>query len=334
MNDLISVIIPFYEVPGIQLRYCIDSFLQQSYRNFELIIIDDGNVNSTYEELINVYEKKDKRIKFLHQEKSGVSEARNNGIKQASGKYIVFCDSDDFVESNFLAEMYCNMVYNDLVICSVAEQWFPVINSRSDFQYFVSQPSQYNYPQYVNFSVNKMYKKSILDKYAIHFDSNMQMGEDALFVSSYLQHCQYIKCISNNLYHYRWNEFSAMHKYNPSFWEDEKKVIERQYELFHAFPLNDKEEKFMERWLYIKFKDAFYYYLHSLQNKNDIKKYIDEIVEYNLFKKVVHISMKKNKLFNKNDRIILSLWKIFGANGAMFMQYGSKLKHFLLYKKF
>ena len=69
MNDLISVIIPFYEVPGIQLRYCIDSFLQQSYRNFELIIIDDGNVNSTYEELINVYEKKIKELSFYIKKK-------------------------------------------------------------------------------------------------------------------------------------------------------------------------------------------------------------------------------------------------------------------------
>ena len=118
-------------------------------------------------------------------------------------------------------------------------------------------------------------------------------------------------------------------KINVSFWEDEKKVIKTQYELFHLFHLNNQEENFMDRWLYTKFKDAFYYYLRNSQNADNIKKYINEITEHDLFRKVIRVNAKKNELFNKNDKIILVLWKIFGANGAIFMQYSSKFKHFL-----
>jgi glycosyltransferase involved in cell wall biosynthesis len=326
MKDLISVIIPFYKVPGIRLRYCIDSLLCQSYKNFELIIVDDGNAMNDYEDIFSAYEKKDSRIRFVHQENSGVSEARNNGINQSKGQYIVFCDSDDFVESNFLENLYHNILGNDIAICGIAEQWFPVTNSRVDFQYFTSKPSLYNWSQYVNFSVNKIYKKSIIDNHNIRFDTKMKMGEDALFISSYLKHCKYIKCISGNLYHYLWNDFSAMHKYNEKFWDNEKFVIKEQYALFHSYSLSKQENDFMEHWLYVKFKDAFYYYLRMSEDKNETKKYIKDILEYDLFKKLVNSEIGENKLFNINDKIILHLWKYFGVQGVFYMNYGSKIK--------
>ena len=326
MKDLISVIIPFYKVPGIRLRYCIDSFLCQSYKNFELIIVDDGNAMKDYENIFSAYEKKDSRIRFVHQENSGVSNARNNGINKSKGKYIVFCDSDDFVESNFLESLYSNILDTDLVICGIAEQWFPVMNSKVDFQYFASKPSLYNWSQYVNFSVNKIYKKSIIDDYNLRFDTNMQMGEDALFVCSYIKHCKYVKCISGNLYHYLWNDFSAMHKYNPIFWDNEKRVIKNQYELFESFNLSTQEQNFMNRWLYIKFKDAFYYYMRMSKNNNETKKVIENILAFDLFNKLINSKIKSNTLFNIHDKIIMNLWKRFGVRGVFFMKYCSIVK--------
>ena len=98
MNDLISVIIPFYKSPLTKLRLCIESFIRQSYKNFELLIIDDGNPENI-DYLKEEYEKRDARIRFIRQKNGGVSAARNHGIDIARGEYMVFCDSDDYVES-------------------------------------------------------------------------------------------------------------------------------------------------------------------------------------------------------------------------------------------
>lgn len=329
MNEMISVIIPFWKVPGIQLRYCINSFLKQSYTNFELILVDDGNELDIYKNLLQEYQSLDDRIKVIHQKKAGVSVARNNAINQAVGSYIVFCDSDDFVESNFLEEMHKNILDNDLVICSIAEQFFPVINSRIDLQYFVSKPSQYNYPQYVNFSVNKIYKKELLDKFNIRFDPAMQMGEDALFVASYIQKCSYIKCLNSSLYHYRWNDFSAMHRYNDMFWENEERVINSQYNLFHLYNLSMQEEMFMTRWMYIKFKDIFYYYLRNEKEVDKIESKFNAIFKNAHILNLLNGKQKNNICLNFYDKIILLLWSKMRAEGPFVMSYLSRIKRFL-----
>ena len=143
MNDLISVIVPFYKTPIVRLRYCIESLLKQTYENFELLLIDDGN-SVKYEAIKNEYEELDSRIHFIRQENAGVSVARNNGLHHAKGKYIVFCDSDDYVESNYLHELHNAVQDCDLAICGVADQWFPVIESKVDMRVFCSLPSVYN----------------------------------------------------------------------------------------------------------------------------------------------------------------------------------------------
>ncbi|WP_337773977.1 glycosyltransferase family 2 protein [Mitsuokella jalaludinii] len=330
MNELISVIIPFWKVPGIQLRYCINSFLKQSYKNFELILISDGNSLNEYNDLLEEYKLLDSRIKIVYQKKLGVSAARNNGINQAKGVYVVLCDSDDFVESNFLEIMYENILHNDLVICGIAEQFFPVVNSRVDFQYFVSKPSQYNYPQYTNFSVNKIYKKSILDKFNIRFSSSMQMGEDALFVADYIKHCAYIKCLKNSLYHYRWNGFSAMNRYNSIFWLNEQNVIKSQYDLFFTYNLSKEEKVFMTKWLYIKLKDAFYYYLRKADNKDDMRLYVGKIINSEIFSELLRKKEENSCRFSFRDNLIILLWRHCGVSGPFLMMYLSKMKHLIL----
>ncbi|MBQ2835562.1 MAG: glycosyltransferase family 2 protein [Clostridia bacterium] len=103
-KDLISIIIPVYNVEK-YLRNCIDSVLAQTYKNIEIILVDDGSPD-TCPDICDEYAKKDSRIKVIHQENGGLSDARNTGIEAANGKYITFIDSDDDVSSEYIKYLY------------------------------------------------------------------------------------------------------------------------------------------------------------------------------------------------------------------------------------
>lgn len=97
MDDLISVIIPIYNVEK-YLDKCIETVINQTYSNLEIILVDDGSTDLSGKKC-DEWKKKDKRIIVVHKENGGLSSARNAGIDIATGKYISFIDSDDFVES-------------------------------------------------------------------------------------------------------------------------------------------------------------------------------------------------------------------------------------------
>ena len=100
MKELISVIVPVYNVEK-YLDNCVQSILRQSYTNLEIILIDDGSTDKS-SQLCDEYSQKDKRIKVIHKKNGGQSDARNVGITVATGKYIAFVDSDDYIDEQFL----------------------------------------------------------------------------------------------------------------------------------------------------------------------------------------------------------------------------------------
>ncbi len=105
--DKISVIIPVYNVEP-YIRKCIDSVINQTYINLEIILVDDGSTDNSGK-VCDEYATKDKRVKVLHKRNGGVSSAKNAGLKEVTGKYLGFVDSDDWIEP----EMY-EILYNDL----------------------------------------------------------------------------------------------------------------------------------------------------------------------------------------------------------------------------
>ena len=122
MNDLISVILPIYKVEK-YLKKCIESILTQTYKNLDIILVDDGSPDKCGE-IIEEFRKKDKRIRTIHQNNGGLSAARNNGIKIANGKYIVCIDSDDWIEKDMIEVLYKNIVNtnSDISICEFIEE--------------------------------------------------------------------------------------------------------------------------------------------------------------------------------------------------------------------
>lgn len=117
MEDLISVVVPVYNVEN-YLEICLDSIIGQTYKNLDIILIDDGSMDKSGS-ICDIYAKKDKRIRVFHKENGGLSDARNFGIKEALGKFILFIDSDDFIDKGMIKYLY-NLIkrYNsDIGIC-------------------------------------------------------------------------------------------------------------------------------------------------------------------------------------------------------------------------
>ncbi len=309
----ISVIIPFYKTPISKLRCCIESFRKQSFSDFEMLLIDDGNENN-YDYLRKEYEALDNRIHFIYQKNSGVGAARNHGINLAKGQYIVFCDSDDFVDNNFLFTLFSAIQGHDLAICGVTEQHYSSITSNVDMRVFRSTPSKYNQIQYVNFSVNKMYRNDIIQKKNIRFDTGVKLGEDALFLIKYFDHCKRIHCVSAPLYHYIPNTASATHTYYAEYWDWEKLVIENQYKLFTSYPLCRNEAMYLQRWLYEKMKGALFYYLRNEKNEAIKSIRLKEIMASPYFSLMLD-DFEKNTLLSSKARLVLKIWDIAGERG-------------------
>ena len=120
-SKLVSVIVPFYNQEK-ELSRCIKSIIQQNYFNFELILVDDGSIDNSLN-ICKDFASKDKRIKVIHQDNSGVSIARNSGLKEASGEYITFIDSDDYVTPDYIYDLLlaCTVNRCNVSICNYLE---------------------------------------------------------------------------------------------------------------------------------------------------------------------------------------------------------------------
>ena len=114
VNSLISIIVPVYNVQE-YLPKCLDSIINQTYKNLEIILVDDGSTDNSGR-ICDEYAKRDKRIKFIRQKNSGQANARNKGIKESKGKYIAFVDSDDWIDEDFI-ETLEQYISNDNIVC-------------------------------------------------------------------------------------------------------------------------------------------------------------------------------------------------------------------------
>lgn len=329
MKPEISIIVPFYNINSLLLKRCLDSVLRQSFTNFEIIVVNDGS-NKDYLDVQSEYTKKDTRVVFINNEHGGVSKARNTGIELAKGKYIAFVDADDFIEESYLNLLYKGIQDCDLVIAGVLIQNFPTVNSLEDRKLFFSQPSIYRGLQYINFCWNKLYKTQIIKDNNIKFDENIKLGEDALFLYEYFKYCTSIRSIKDAVYNYEKNNNSAVNKYDENFWNYEQNVIQKQWDLFHQYPLSESEEQVMLFYLYRKFKLAFYYYIDREPNKQKKKIMIKNIISHPLFKKMKE--MKSNKYLNSNDSKIIKIWRYFGINGIYITRFLAKHKNWRVWR--
>lgn len=120
-DQLISVIVPIYNVEK-YLSRCVDSIINQTYKNLEIILVDDGSPDNC-PKICDEYARQDSRIKVIHKENGGMSDARNAGIKIATGGYISFIDSDDWIKSEMIEDMYNRIIKDNSDLVSVGAIW-------------------------------------------------------------------------------------------------------------------------------------------------------------------------------------------------------------------
>lgn len=126
-DSLISIIVPVYNVEQ-YLRKCIDSLVNQTYTNLEIILVDDGSIDNSGA-ICDSYAKMDKRIKVIHKDNGGLSDARNVGIKNSMGEYVALVDSDDYVENNYISELYNQIKKNNT---NMAVSQISIVNGKNN----------------------------------------------------------------------------------------------------------------------------------------------------------------------------------------------------------
>lgn len=228
---MISVVIPAYNAES-AIEKTVLCVLKQSYRDFEVIIVDDGSTDRTYE-ICNSISEKDGRVKVIRKENNGVSIARNVGIEYATGEYLVFCDSDDFWEIDYLDKM--KNCCNDKKSIPVCEYYVEYSNRVRTSAFFIQEGISWIdsiievfKSGHFNQIWNKMYDLNIIHKYKITFDEKLSLGEDFFFNFNYVKHSRYkFVPIYLPLYHYnRMGNETLDHKYHKDFFEIQKEIFE------------------------------------------------------------------------------------------------------------
>lgn len=215
MKDIISVIVPIYKVEN-YLKKCIESIINQTYKNIEIILIDDGSPDLCGD-MCNQFEKSDSRIKVIHKVNGGLSSARNVGIENAIGKYIVFVDSDDYIEKNMIERLYIALKEEkaDMAVCG-----YTFINEEGDVEprissikdeilsrelYYSKLCTDNNY--YYVTAWNKLYKRELWQE--LRFPEG-KIHEDEFVIHHIVKKCEKIVTISECLYWYVQRKNSIM----------------------------------------------------------------------------------------------------------------------------
>lgn len=210
---MVSIIIPVYNTSK-YLRECVDSVLNQTYSDIEILLLDDGSTDGSAD-ICDEYVKKDGRVKCFHVENGGVSKARNIGLKNAQGDYICFLDSDDYYAKQYVSSML-EMIENqnaDVVICNHYD-----VNEQGEIMFasdiaegYISKELLYQKifitSEIGGFSFNKIYKADLIKN--IYFNETIHICEDTYFCCQVYEKARQIYVTSEKLYFYRKHKNSA-----------------------------------------------------------------------------------------------------------------------------
>ena len=206
---MISLIIPVYNVE-LYLSQCLDSILNQTYSDFEVILINDGSKDNSGN-ICDKYAEVDSRVRVIHQSNYGVSTARNRGIMEARGEWIVFVDSDDFIAPDFLSNFHLEDNDSDIIIQGVElyhnqeGRYIKQVRVESKIldQENFKQSVENNKLLHLGYPVAKAYRKRLMLKNNIRFKTDISFHEDHIFVLEYLRIANVIQLTDSISYKYR-----------------------------------------------------------------------------------------------------------------------------------
>lgn len=284
---LISVIIPIYNVER-YLYQCIESVLRQSYKNIEIILIDDGSTDESGK-ICDEFSKKDERIIVIHQKNQGIAEVRNRGVREARGEYIFWIDSDDYVSEDIIEELYNNVVQceADISICNYTQgserkYHFELDKCEGQMECFdykrglelIYESSHFSFIMAASWA--KLIKKSLYE--GLNYPSG-KIFEDIYMSHKLIRKCQKIVYTDKVMYYYYQWPASILGKKLYIEKLDYLGAFEERIHFFHELNLPELEEKARLQylhalmWEYSRAKDILHNRMMVKHIKKEYRKY-------------------------------------------------------------
>ncbi|MEG1088440.1 MAG: glycosyltransferase family 2 protein [Bacteroidales bacterium] len=326
MSLLISIIIPVYN-SKLYLEKCLDSIIEQTYSNIEILLVDDGS-NDGSSKICDLYAANNNRIKVFHKQNGGVSSARNTGLKNALGDWALFLDSDDYVAATWVQGYVCKLneindyksivfqgynktINGKLEIITIDELYFKKNNKGECLKYLHIDNDVLGYVW------SKIFNLKLIREYNILFNESVSLSEDMLFTLDYLQYCNLIFTMSVCNYFYRLDNIESLSKKKNDFLIA-KNIINMIYSRVFKILDNNKYKILFELR---KLDSRFCALLNLFVNRNakyDKKFIINEIADYKRFNhiKLLRYSNKSYWILNKvaivfSPKIIYAIFSIY-----------------------
>ena len=282
--DKISIIVPVYNVEA-YLEECVNSLINQTYPNIEVLLINDGSSDNSGA-ICDEYAKKDSRVVAVHCPNGGVSRARNTGLDKASGEWITFVDSDDWIDLNFCQKLIGKAQNADIVFSRMVRN-FSDGKASEFFESSLDKVAQtpYNLEYIIHDRIHteqngkfvtdcihgsvcrSLLKTDIINKNNIRFKEGIKALEDRLFIMEYLSLCKAGALVDEYLYHYRTVLTSATQKpvYRPELFEERKQLLDYELQVIMSnVNLSLKERKNLAKaqasklWWSVASHEAYY----------------------------------------------------------------------------
>lgn len=236
----VSIIVPIYNRECLLPR-CVDSILNQTFKDFEMILVDDGSTDNSAK-ICDDYAELDSRVIVIHKENGGVSSARNLGIEYSTGEFIMFCDSDDYVEKQWVENLYASL--SDTVImpvCSACDENYQIIHNDEKIYYNLYNVWDIIKNKYLHVPWNKIYNAQIIKTHNLRFNENFNYAEDMIFCLNYFEKLQNGKILIFKEPTYRQCETPnslSRKKHIDKYWEAINEVYDKIDLLLEKYNIN------------------------------------------------------------------------------------------------
>ena len=222
--QLVSVIVPVYNVEK-YLEKCLESIAKQSYKNLKIILVDDGSTDAS-PQICDAFANRDNRVVVYHNENHGPGYSRNYGIDRSEGDFIIFMDSDDWVDENYVMNLVWAITETESDIA--ISPWYLELFDHTEINR--TNPKQLtgklsdDFVKFYGFacgSCQKLYRRDLIDENKIRFEADRVYSEDRVFNCEYLRNIKSYVYVDNPQYHYRlYNESSLTHRMTEKAYDD------------------------------------------------------------------------------------------------------------------
>lgn len=306
----ISVIIPIYNT-SLYLEKCIESIINQSLKEIEILCVNDGSTDNSLD-ILKKYQKKDSRVKIIDKKNEGASKARNVALEIVKGEYCLNIDSDDFINQDYLKNMYNKAKQEDLdILVSDIIYFFPnkkyvekdlrindnkIINGKEYIKLFFQE-------NFLGYTCNKLIKSKIYKENNLKYNENIFLFDDVELILRLSYFCKRIGKLNEAFYNYRQGENNGVRKVKLKNLQDLTTCFDSLIEFY-----KNKEEWILKELIQIK---KLFYTSEILSNKyNNLNEYNNVLLDYfNYIKNEKFITGKftssNKRLFGKKERLFL-----------------------------